>query len=83
MRELYATVEINKPNSQSKIKYYELTWKGYGVEIVREMNNEILISKVIENITNKKRKIKEILELLTSQLITPENAEYIEKDLNL
>lgn len=83
MRELYATVEIKKPNSQSKIKYYELTGKGYGVEIVREMNNEILISKVIENITNKKRKIKEILELLTSQLITPENAEYIEKDLNL
>lgn len=82
MKKLYATVEINKQDSQSKIKYYEIQDKNYGIEIVREANNKILVSKVINNITDKKRKIKEVLELLTRQLVTPESAEYIEKDLS-
>lgn len=83
MKKLYATVEINKQDLQSKIKYYEIQDKNYGIEIVREANNKILVSKVINNITDKKRKIKEVLELLTRQLVTPESAEYIEKDLSL
>ncbi len=81
MKRLYATVDINKENLKSKIKYYEIQGENYGVEIVREENDKILEKRIINNITSKKKNINKVLELLTNQLITPENVEYIEEDL--
>lgn len=81
MRKLYATVEINKQNSKSKIKYYEIQGRKYGIEIVREVNNKILEKRVIHNITEEKGKICNALDMLTKNLITPETVEYIENDL--
>lgn len=82
MKKLYATVDINKQNSTSKIKYYETKKENYGIEIVREVGNKVSKIRTIDNITDKKRNINKILEVLTSQLVTPENAEYIEEDLS-
>ena len=81
MKKLYATVDIKRKNSNSKIKYYETKKENYGIEIVREVEDRVLTRRAIDNITNKKRSINKILELLTRQLITPESAEYIENDL--
>ena len=81
MKKLYATVDINRKNSISKIKYYETKKENYGIEIVREEGDKILTSRAIDNITNEKSNINKILEMITRQLITPEGVEYIEKDL--
>lgn len=81
MKKLYATVDINKPNLISKIKYYETKKENYGIEIVREVNNKVLERKAIDNIANTKRNISKVLELLTNELVTPKNVEYIEEDL--
>ena len=83
MKRLYATVDINRPNSNSKIKYYETKKENYGIEIVREVGNKILAKREIDNITNEKNNILKVLEMITRQLITPESAEYIEQDLIL
>ena len=83
MKKLYATVDIKRQNLNSKIKYYETKKENYGIEIVREVGNKVLAKRAIDNITDKKRNINKILELLTRQLITPESAEYIENDLIL
>ena len=81
MKKLYATVEINKKNSKSRIKYYEIQEEKYGVEIVREANNKVLRKRVIDNITEHKSKIYKILDILIKNLVTPETAEYIENDI--
>ena len=83
MKKLYATVDIKRKDLSSKIKYYETKKENYGIEIVREVEDKVLTRRAIDNITNKKRSINKILELLTRQLITPESAEYIENDLIL
>lgn len=81
MKRLYATVDIKRQNLNSKIKYYETKKENYGIEIVREVEDKVLTRRAIDNITDKKRNINKVLELLTRQLITPESAEYIEEDL--
>ena len=81
MKKLYATVDISGRNSSSKIKYYETKKENYGIEIVREVEDKVLTRRAIDNITDKKRNINKVLEVLTRQLITPESAEYIEDDL--
>lgn len=81
MKKLYATVDINKENSKSKIKYYEVQGERYGVEIVREENSRVLEKRAIENITDQKEGINRVLEMLTRHLVTPETVEYIEEDL--
>lgn len=81
MKRLYATVDINKENSKSKIKYYEVQGENYGVEIVREENNHVLGKRAIDNITDQQAEINKVLEMLTKNLVTPETVEYIEEDL--
>lgn len=81
LKRLYATVDINKENSKSKIKYYEVEGEKYGVEIVREENSKVLDKRVIDNITDQKEGINRVLEMLTRHLVTPETVEYIEEDL--
>ena len=83
LKKLYATVDINRQNSSSKIKYYETKKENYGIEIVREVGDKILTKRAIDNITDKKTNINKILEMITRQLITPEGVEYIENDLIL
>ena len=81
MKKLYATVNISGQNLSSKIIYYETKKENYGVEIVREVENKVLTRRAIDNITDKKRRIDNVLEMLIRQLVTPENAEYIVEDL--
>ena len=81
MKKLYATVDIKIQDLNSKIKYYETKKENYGIEIVREEENKVLTRRVIDNITDKKRRIDSVLEILTRQLVTPESAEYIVEDL--
>ena len=81
MKKLYATVDISGRSSSSKIKYYETKKENYGIEIVREVEDKVLTRRAIDNITNKRKNINKVLEVLTRQLITPESAEYIEDDL--
>lgn len=82
MKKLYATVDINMQNSASQIKYYQTKKEGYGVEIVREEGDKILARRAIDNIADTKSKINKVLEMITTHLVTPEGAEYIENDLS-
>lgn len=75
-------MDINKQDSASKIKYYQTKKEGYGVEIVREVDDKILTRRAIDNIADTKSKINKVLEMITTHLVTPESAEYIENDLS-